>query len=339
VKYGDLAMYLDANGHALHNLASVQHITVAGACATATHGSGVKNGNLATAVTAVELVNANGEIVALTRKSNGDRFYGAVVGLGALGIVTRLTLEVQPRFSMRQLVYRNLPMAALENFAEIMSSGYSVSLFTDWSRRNINQVWIKTRVGDDNISTSEDFFGAGIATRHMHTMDEVSAETCTEQMGVSGSWCDRLPHFKREFNPASGRELQSEYFVPIERASEAMMALEELHGRITPFLFISEIRAVAADDLWMSPCYKRACASIHFTWKPDWNGVRGLLPLIEEKLAPFNAVPHWGKLFTISPRQLQSGYGRLDDFRQLVSGYDPDRKFGNDFLARYIYPA
>jgi xylitol oxidase len=171
----------------------------------------------------------------------------------------------------------------------------------------------------------------------MHTIDEQSAETCTDQLGVAGSWCERLPHFKREFNPASGQELQSEYFVPIERAFEAIMALESLHDQITPHLFISEIRAIAPDDLWMSPCYHRACAAIHMTWKPDWEGVSALLPLIEEKLAPFQAVPHWGKLFTMSPRHLQAGYDKLPDFRALANHYDPQHKFGNGFLARYIY--
>ena len=337
IKYGDLAYYLDGEGYALHNLASVQHITVAGACSTGTHGSGMKNGNLATAVVALEFVTAAGDLVTLTRRRDSNQFHGAVVGLGGLGVVTSLTLEVQPRFDVAQVVYRNMPMAELKEFTAIMSSGDSVSMFTDWRGKNFNQVWIKTRVGDATVEPASDFFGAKRADRNMHTMDEHSAETCTEQMGIAGPWCDRLPHFRREFNPTAGQELQSEYFVPIETAYEAIMAIEEVHDQITPHLFISEIRTVAADELWMSPCYGKACASVHMTWTPDWENVRQLLPLIEQKLAPFNPVPHWGKLFTMSTAVLQSRYEKLGDFRELVGQHDPRGKFRNAFLARNIY--
>lgn len=339
MKYGDLARYLDGNGYALHNLASVVHVTVAGACATATHGSGVKNGTLATAVSAMEFVNADGEVVALTRKQDGDRFCGAVVGLGALGVVTTLTLDLQPRFDVTQVVYRNMPMSELQNnFSAIMSSGYSVSMFTDWRRKNINQVWIKTRVGDGTRKPeSPDFFGAKPAIRNMHTMDDEPAAPCTEQMGVPGSWCERLPHFRMDFNPDSGRELQSEYFISIDDAFEAITAMQALHEHITPHLFISEIRTVAADQLWMSPCYNRASVAIHMTWRPQSNDVRMLLPLIEQELAPFNPIPHWGKLFTMSPRQLQSGYEKLASFRELADSYDQEGKFQNDFLERNIF--
>ncbi len=339
MKYGDLARYLDRSGYALHNLASVSHLTIAGACATATHGSGVKNGNLATAVSAMEFVNADGEVVALTQERDGDRFRGAVVGLGALGVVTTLTFDLQPRFDVTQVVYRNMPMSELKNnFSAIMSSGYSVSMFTDYRRKNINQVWIKTRLGDGaRTPESPDFFGAKLATRNMHTMDDEPASPCTEQMGVHGSWCEHLPHFTMEFNPDSGRELQSEYFLPIDYAFEAITAVEALHEHITPHLFISEIRTVAEDQLWMSPCHTRASVALHMTWRPHWNDIVGLLPLIEQALAPFNAIPHWGKLFTMSPRQLQSGYKRLTSFRELAGLYDPKGKFRNDFLERNIF--
>ena len=338
MKYGDLVRYLDNTGCALPNLASVLHITVAGACATATHGSGVKNGNLATAVSAMEFVNADGDVVALSRERDGERFSGAVVGLGALGVVTSLTFDLQPRFDMAQLVYRNVPMSELQNnFSAIMSSGYSVSMFTDWSRKNINQVWINTRLGEGGMPASPDFFGGKLADRNMHTMDDEPAGPCTEQMGVPGSWCERLPHFKMEFNPDFGRELQSEYFVPIEHAFEAITTVEALHEQITPHLFISEIRTVAPDGLWMSPCYNRACVAIHMTWRPRWNDVVKVLPLIERALAPFNALPHWGKLFTMSPRQVQSGYDKLAAFWDLATCYDPKGKFRNDFLERNVF--
>ena len=148
---------------------------------------------------------------------------------------------------------------------------------------------------------------------------------------------ERMPHFKMGFKPSAGKELQSEYFVPIEHAYDAMMAMEKLHEKITPHLFISEIRTIAADDLWMSPCYKKTCVALHTTWKQEMDTVMNLLPVIEEQLAPFNARPHWAKLFTISPSVLQSRYAKLNDFKQLVNQYDPNGKFRNEFLSKNLF--
>jgi xylitol oxidase len=337
IKYGELVQYLHDNGHALHNLASLPHISIAGSIATATHGSGVKNGNLATSVSAIEFVNAAGEVVRLSRK-DGDVFNGAVVGLGALGVVTKVTLDLLPTFNMKQVVYRNMPMDALkDNFLAIMSAGYSVSLFTDWSDHNINEVWIKSREsGDETGSAQAEFYGAKPADKNMHPVEDQPAESCTEQMGVPGAWFERMPHFKMGFTPSTGVELQSEYFVPLENGYEAMMAVEKLHEKITPHLFISEIRTIAADDLWMSPCYKKACVAIHTTWKQEWDAVMELLPQLEEQLAPFHPRPHWGKLFTIKPPVLQERIERLGDFKELIKQHDPDGKFRNDFLEKNL---
>jgi alditol oxidase len=339
IKYGELCHYLHENGYALHNLASLPHISIAGSIATATHGSGVKNGNLATAVAAIEFVNGAGEVVTLS-KNDGERFYGAVVGLGALGIVTKVTLDLLPTFSMQQVVYRNLPIDQLENnFLAIMSSGYSVSLFTDWRNKTINEVWIKSKVeeGSGSSMVDADFYGAKLATQNMHPVEELDAVNCTEQMGVPGTWYERMPHFKMGFMPSAGKELQAEYFVPLEHGYEAMMAIEALHEKISPHLFISEIRAIDADNLWMSPCYKKPCVAIHTTWKQEWDIVMDLLPLMEAQLAPFNPRPHWGKLFTLTPSVLQSRIEKLDDFRQLVNQYDPKEKFRNQFLVENLF--
>jgi alditol oxidase len=334
ISYGQLCPPLHQAGYALHNLASLPHISVAGACATATHGSGVKNGNLATAARAIEWVDAKGELVALSREKDGDRFQGAVVSLGALGIVTKLTLDVQPTFFMKQVVYRNLPLQALTtHFPAIASSGYSVSLFTNWQNQNVSQVWIKSRVAEgDSSALAAEFYGAKLATRNLHPIENLSAENCTEQMGVPGPWYERLPHFRMGFTPSNGHELQSEYFVPLEHAVEAILAVYKLNQAIYPHLLISEIRTIAADTLWMSPCYRQARVAIHFTWKPDWAAVQQVLPVIEQTLAPFRARPHWGKLFTMSPAHLQSLIEKLPDFRQLLEHYDPQGKFRNEFI-------
>jgi xylitol oxidase len=337
MRYGELAPILQEKGYALHNLASLPHITIAGSVATATHGSGVKNGNLSTQVSAIEFVNADGELITLSKQKDGDKFYGAVVGLGALGVVTKLTLDLLPAFNMRQVVYRNLPMSALkDNFMAIVSSGYSVSLFTNWNNKNINEVWIKSRA-DGDASIAPDFFGAKAATQNMHPVEDQSAENCTEQMGVPGPWYERMPHFKMGFKPSTGKELQAEYFVPIEHAYDAIMAMESLHEKTTPHMFISEIRTINADDFWMSPCYKQTCISLHTTWKQETDEVMKLLPMIEEKLAPFNPKPHWAKLFTFPPAVLQSKYQKLNEFRQLAKQYDPNGKFQNEFLQNNLF--
>lgn len=338
IKYGELAPYLHQHGFALHNLASLPHISVAGSITTATHGSGIKNGNLASAVAGLEIVKADGSIVHLSKATDPEKLNAAVVGLGALGVITKVTLQIQPTYMMRQRVFLKLPMAQLKpNFEKIMSAGYSVSLFTDWQSDSINEVWIKSRVDTDKDHNQPEFYGAKAATKNLHPIIDHSAESCTDQMGVPGPWYERLPHFKMGFTPSSGKELQSEYFVPIQHAMEAIEAVSGLGKQIGPHLFITEIRAIAADDLWMSPCHNQTSITIHFTWKPETEAVLKLLPFIEKQLAPFNARPHWGKVFTLSPKVLESRYPKMADFKKLVAQYDPTGKFRNEFLNRNIY--
>ncbi|MEO6314253.1 MAG: D-arabinono-1,4-lactone oxidase [Chitinophagaceae bacterium] len=339
MNYGQLCPYLEGKGFALHNLASLPHIAVAGACTTATHGSGVKNGNLATGVTAIEFLTAHGETVTLDREKNREQFNAAVVGLGAIGVITKLTLALQPTYTMRQDVFEQLPMAQLSNhFDEIAGAGYSVSLFTDWQSDNINEVWIKSKItAGSKIDFTAGFFGAKAAEKNLHPIATLPAENCTAQMGVPGPWYERLPHFKMGFTPSSGVELQSEYFVPREHAVAAIKAIAKLGKQTGPHLLISEIRTIDADNFWMSPCYKQPAVTIHFTWKQDWPAVQKLLPIIEKELAPFNAKPHWGKLFTMAPAQLASLYPKLSEFKKMLKEYDPTGKFRNDFLDKYIY--
>ncbi|MDB5206402.1 MAG: FAD-binding protein [Flavisolibacter sp.] len=338
-RYGEFAEYLHKNGYALPNLASLPHISVAGACATATHGSGVKNGNLSTAVSAIEFVNASGDVVTISKQKDEAEFFGAVVGLGALGVVTKITLDLLPAFDMKQVVYRNLPMQELKNhFDDIQSKGYSVSLFTNWQNKNINEVWIKSRIEKGAITPEDpELYGAKPATQNMHPVEDQSSENVTDQMGKPGPWYERMPHFKMGFTPSTGKELQSEYFVPIEHAFDAMMAIEKLHDKIGAHLFISEIRTINADNFWMSPCYKKTCVSLHTTWKQEVDTVMGLLPLMEAQLAPFKPIPHWAKMSTMSPTVRQSRFEKLNDFKELVARHDPNGKFRNEFLTKNVF--
>ncbi|WEG12422.1 FAD-binding protein [Pullulanibacillus sp. KACC 23026] len=339
IRYGDLCQMLHQHGYALHNLASLPHISVAGACATATHGSGNHNQNLAAAVSAMEVVTADGSLVTFSKEKSEEELHGAVVGLGGLGVVTKLTLNILPSDQMRQDVYENLPLAQLENhFDTIFSSAYSVSLFTDWQDDRFNQVWLKTKLTDDQtFSFGEDFYGAKAAKESLHPVPGVGAENCTAQLGIPGDPVDRLPHFRMDFTPSKGQELQSEYILSREHTYDALCAISQIREQIAPLLLISEVRTIAQDELWLSPSYKQDSVAIHFTWQDKWQEVQQVLPLIEAQLEPFQAKPHWGKLFTTSPDALQSYYEKMPDFQQLLTKYDPNGKFRNTFLNKYIF--
>lgn len=341
VRYGDLTGRLHAAGYALHNLGSLPHISVAGACATGTHGSGT--GNLATAVSAVQLVTADGGLVTLDRTD--DRFLGSVIALGTLGIVTALTLDIQPTYDIAQTLYVGLPLqAAAERLAPILAAGYSVSLFTDWGPE-VTQAWVKRRVDAAPASGATVAapppvpwaeLGATPADRPLHPVPGMPPEHCTEQLGAPGPWHERLPHFRHEFTPSHGAELQSEYFVPTRHGPAAVAAVAAIRDLVQPVLLTSEIRSVTADELWLSPAYGRDSVALHFTWLDDTAAVLPVVAAVEERLAPFEPRPHWGKVFGMDPAMVRAGYPRMPDFQRLMREYDPAGKFRNEFVDRYL---
>jgi alditol oxidase len=338
--YAEVATALQEAGRALPNLASLPHISVAGACATGTHGSGDAVGILATAVAAVEMVSTDGDLVTVSREADPGWFPGAVVALGALGIVTRLRIDTTATFDIRQYVYEDLPAGQVaEHFDEIFSSGYSVSLFTDWRGPRIRQAWLKRRADEPGSGApGPRWMGGRRADGPRHPVPGLSPAACTGQLGVLGPWHERLPHFRPDFTPSAGDELQSEYLLPRARATDALAALLPVAGRLAPVVRTSEIRTIAADDLWLSPAYQRDSVGFHFTWISDWAAVAPAVALVEERLAPLRARPHWGKLFGVSPEVLRGLYPRLDDFRRLMHRHDPAGKFRNDLLDRYFPP-
>ncbi|GAA1952231.1 FAD-binding protein [Microbacterium aquimaris] len=329
-RHGELVPALDAAGLALANLASLPHISVAGAVQTGTHGSGDRIGALGTQVAAVELVTASGEALVLRR--GDDDFAGAVVGLGALGVVTHLTLEVEPTYQVAQTVYEGARWDdVLARFDAVTGAGDSVSMFTTWQDADtIGQVWVKARPGraDHDVLRA---LGAVPADGPRHPLPGIDPTPCTVQGGEQGPWYARLPHFRLEFTPSAGDELQSEYLVARADAREAIEALRGLAPQLAPALQVCEVRTMAADDLWMSPAYGRDTVALHFTWILDTDAVGALLPRIEQAL-PESARPHWGKLFAMDSATLARRYPRWDDFTALRDRLDPDRRFTNDYL-------
>lgn len=338
VTYGDLAQRLNAAGWALPNTGSLPHISVGGACATGTHGSGSGNGAQASTVRALELVTADGSLVTLDAGADGDRFRGAVVGLGALGVVTALTLGLVPAYQVRQYVYEDLPTSELTgHFDEIMDAAYSVSVFTDWQGGHHNQVWLKHRDGDQTrFRAGRPWHGARPADGPRHPVPGMPTDSATQQQGIPGPWHERLPHFRLAFTPSSGAELQSEYLLPRQAAAPALTALAGLGDLFAPVLQIAEIRTVAADECWMSMCYRQDTVAFHFTWALDPEAVRPVVAALEERLVPLGARPHWGKVFGMAPPAVRACYPRWDDFRALAGSLDPAGKFRNDFMDRYF---
>ncbi|TQJ56519.1 FAD-binding protein [Streptomyces sp. NBC_00080] len=325
VRYAELARRVHERGLALANMASLPHISVAGSVATGTHGSGVGNGSLASAVREVEIVTADGSTVVIGR---GDRrFGGAVTSLGALGVVTALVLDLQPGFEVEQHTFTELPLDGLD-FETVAGAAYSVSLFTDWGAPGFRQVWLKRRT-DEPLA---DFPWATPAVEALHPVPGMPAVNCTEQFGVPGPWHERLPHFRAEFTPSSGNELQSEYLLARRHATEALYAIDGIRQTVAPVLQVCEVRTVAADDQWLSPSYGRDTVALHFTWVEDTAAVLPVVRAVEAALEPFEPRPHWGKVFEMPADVVRGRYPRIDDFTALARVLDPAGKFTNAFV-------
>jgi len=338
--YAALAERLNQEGLALHNMASLPHISVAGAIATATHGSGDLKGNLATAVRAVEMIGAGGEL--RTVAAGDPEFAGVVVGLGALGVVTRVRLAVEPYCEMRQRVFEGVGWDTLfARFDEIYGAGESVSVFHLCGERT-EQVWVKRRVegsGGSDDGDLEELLGVPAATRELHPVLGGDPVNCTPQQGVPGPWSERLPHFRSGFTPSSGEELQSEFFVARADAADAVEAVRGLAGDIIPLLLISELRTIAGDSLWLSPQEGRDSFALHFTWRRRPAEVEAAVAKIQAALAPLNARPHWGKVLTARAEAIAPLYPRMADFLALRERLDPDRTFVNDWLSEKVLGA
>lgn len=334
--HAQVAAGLEARGLALANLASLPHISVAGAVATGTHGSGVRNPSLAQAVVGLEVVRASGDVVRVDASAPDEALDAHRVALGALGVVTAVKLAIEPTFQVATTVHLDLPWdAVLEHFDQVVSDAYSVSLFTSFDDRGARQVWTKHRVDDPAPSVDLVALGARRADGPVHP-GENDAASVTEQGGVPGPWAERLPHFRSTFEPSTGAEIQAEYLVPAEHAVAALQALRPLESLFAPLLIAAEVRTIAADTAWLAPSSGRQSVGLHFTFRRDAEAVAAAVERIEEVLAPFDPRPHWGKVSAASVDRLREAYSRLDDFAALARDLDPTGRFRNAFLARLL---
>jgi alditol oxidase len=334
--YGVLAVHLHEAGWALHNMASLPHVTVAGATMTGTHGSGDRLGNLATAVVRLEMVTAAGDLVTLHHSD--DDFPGAVVSLGALGIVTRVTLDIEPGYTLRQDAYEGLPWASLlSDIDAVMSAGYSVSLMTNWSGPTVRRWWIKTRADRDTAPRPPSPVFDVIVSEQPSATGTPESIARLNPFGVSGPWSDRLTHFKRDVQPGPEGHLQSEYMLPRAQATTAIARLREMGERIDGLLHGTEIRSMTGDNLWLSPSYGDDHVALHFSWQREIDKVDAITRDIEALLLPLGGRPHWGKIMHASAAQLEPLYPQLPAFRELARSYDPGGKFRNAFLDAHVF--
>jgi len=327
--YGELAPVLHDLGWALNNLASLPHISIAGSVSTGTHGSGIKNHSLANQVLSLDLVTAEGELRHIDRTN--PAFSALVVGLGLGGIVYQYELKIEPTYQVRQVIYPEIPLDILQrNFDQIMGTAYSVSYFTDWSSAQVGNLWCKFR---DSEVIPDSVGGSAKADKKFHPIPSVDPVACTDQLGIPGEWHQRIPHFKLEFTPSVGEEIQSEFFVDRKDAPAAIQAVSELGLEITPLLWITELRTFAADQLWLSGAFERDVLAIHFTWKKV-DAIYPVIEKVEAALRPFNYRPHWGKVFTADATYLKSVYPKMSEFKALAEALDPTSKFENSFTRR-----
>lgn len=326
IRLGDLGRLLAEHGRAIANLPSLPHISLGGAVATATHGSGEGLGMLATFVQAIEVVGPAG----MLRRFDGADLAGAVMAYGALGIVTRIAVATVPAFSVRQDSFGAMPWRSLEDHLDdVFAAGYSVSVFTRWTG-DAEGALVKST---DGAGHPGELFGAAPTPRDPAA---IAADTKHTPIGDLGPSWDRLPHFRLAAVPSVGEELQSEYFVPRADAQEALAALRGLGEDVDAALHVSELRTVAADELWLSPASGSDVLAIGFTWRDAPELVLPLLPRIEERLLPLGARPHLAKLFHADAGALRDRSPGWHDFAALRDRVDPDRVFGNPFLERTL---
>lgn len=329
MRFGELALFLEQNGFALRNMGSLPHISVAGAAATGTHGSGDKNQILSSSLTSFSYLNHEGELIKVEKQD--PLFEAFRLGLGAYGIWVEAELSIVPSFQIRQDIFLEIPWSYfLEDPSRLTSAGYSVSLFGKWGTSTISQTWVKSEVEDPRAGVPI----AAIAPEQnsKRELADGVGDNLTEQGGKPGPWLHRLPHFRLDASPSAGNEIQTEYFFTRDKIAHAIEAVHSVAGKINPVLIISEIRSIAQDDAWLSPMRRGDSIALHFTWKNEPELVDIAVQELEKVLAPMEPIPHWGKVHHFTQSDLERAHPMLSKAREQFENADPSGKFSSDYL-------
>ena len=352
ITFGELGEYLHERNFGFHNMASLPHITVGGAISTGTHGAGVFNGNLASHVMQVKLISADGKLRTY-RIGQDPEFQHIPVSFGLAGIIVEIELDIVPDYDIQQCIYENLPFNTIKksDYKTAFSSAYSFSIFTQWKNRKFTSIWAKYRLRKGRNGNEEsimidcpDMNKIKPSSNKVHPLP--GGDTSFVSGGIGKNYKEPgyvgLPHFLMEGVPSQGEELQSEYFVSshmFDVVIEVLFHHFEENPKLYDLLYVSEMRFVAGDKLTLSPQHVLGSSiGFHFTWKKEFDQVVDALKGIENVLKPYNALPHMGKLFTMTGRELEGKYGQrnLRAFQSFVAPLDPLKKFVNPFLQNLI---
>lgn len=334
-------------GLAMQNLGDIDRQSIAGAIATGTHGTGKGFGGIATQVRGLTLVTAEGEFLRIDAERNADMLSGAVVGLGALGIVVEVTLQCVPAFLLHAVDSRVPIDDALETLHERAADADHLEFY--WHpHTDVALMKTQTRLPES-------------AARHPIPMLRRWVDETVLSNGVFGAYCAAsriapaiIPPFNRlavrltghaEYTDRSHRVLvhdravrfrEMEYAIPADDVVPAVQAIRKLiDQRGWRIEFPIEVRFAAADDLWLSTAYGRdsAYVAVHRYWRAD---PRAYFDAVEQIMLDLGGRPHWGKLHSLDDEQLRARYPRFDDFLALRNRLDPGRLFGNRHLERVL---
>lgn len=348
--YSELCHALDKTGFALPNTSSLSHFQIAGAIATATHGSsGSRNGRLtrsglADTVVGLEIVGPDGTIRNVNK--GHPQFSSSVVSLGMVGVVTRVTLSLVDDYDVIQRVYGKWPptptgtlSAFLSSLPKTIAQFDSFSAFVKWNVDDFGLLIGRKQVprgATDSASTTDPRLITGPIQGFLGQGDFATT-------GV-GRWCDKMFLWKNNGSPfVSQPELQIAHFVPFRDVERALHATRKVVSTWGDEVLYCELRAVRGDEHLLSPYSADAPKPDSFSISHSLDArlgvekVRQRASELESVLRPYQVRPHWGKLTAMTASDLKEAYGlKLKRFQEVQQQVDPNRKFTNDYLEHLL---
>jgi FAD/FMN-containing dehydrogenase len=343
VSLNTLSETLAHHGLALPILGSIDTQTVSGAIATGTHGSSLLHGNLGTGVVAAELVDGRGDRVVV--EAGDPRLAGVRVHLGALGIVTRVTLKVVPAFRLRETRVRVPFDEVCDRLLDLAAAHTFVKL---WWLPHTDKVW---------VVSMEPTEASGERSRWAHRLDVFANNVLFPPVLWAGArvpalvpWTNRVVsavHLSEGEQvgrsdhlftlPMPPRHQETELAMPLEHAVEALRWCRSWVERGARVGFITEVRFVKGDESWMSPAYGQDVCQlgVYTAWGAD---APAYMAAFRAQAPRWQARPHWGKELDVTPAQVDDWYPEAPAFRSLAVDFDPDGVFRNPLLDAVLGP-